>query len=174
MTSGDAPRICPTANLFARKRLWFGAFAGPEGFERLTSGRPEGEDGDLRPAEEAEAQVDEPETAVGVLDHAAHLVEPARVPLREGWQGQAHKVRNPHLSAVRMARELEVEASGGGAHVGEVRLVGEQYRRAAIREVVQYEIQAAPALHDGVEARHVQGGVDAHQGKDAVYQLRNA
>jgi hypothetical protein len=89
------------------------------------SGRTEGESGDLRPAQEAGAQVHEPESTVGVLEHAPHLVEPTGVALREGWKDQAPQERNPDLTAVRVARELQVEAPGGGAHVGEVRLVGQ-------------------------------------------------
>jgi hypothetical protein len=86
--------------------------------------RAEGEDGDLGPAQEAEAGVDEAYPAVGVLDHAPHVVEPAGVPLRVGRQDQAPQKRDRYLAAVRVARELQVEAPRGGAHVGEVRLVG--------------------------------------------------
>src|SRR5918992_2926208 len=92
---------------------------------RLRVGRREGEDGDLWPAQKAEPEVHEPEPPVGVEDHAPHLVEPPGVPLRERRKDQAPEKRNPDLTTVRVARELQIEASGGGAHVGEVRLVGQ-------------------------------------------------
>ena len=84
----------------------------------------EGESGDLRPAQEAEAGVDEPDAAVGVLDHAPHVIKPPGISLREGRQDQTPQERDRHLAAVRVAGELQVEAPGRGAHVGEVRLVG--------------------------------------------------
>src|SRR3712207_9483799 len=83
----------------------------------------------LGAAQEAEAGVDEADAAVGVLGHAPYLVEPAGVALREGREDEAPQEGNRHLPAVRVARELQVEAPCRGAHVGEVRLVGEQYRQ---------------------------------------------
>ena len=125
-------------------------------------------------AQKAETEVQEPEAPVGVQDHASHLVEPPRVPLREGRKDQAPQKGHPDLAAVGVARELQVEAPGGGAHVGEVRLVGQEDGRTRFGQFLQYEIQPAPSLHDVVDPRNVQRGPSPLKGDSAVDQLRDA
>src|SRR3712207_8066305 len=79
---------------------------------------------------------------------------------------QAPQKRDPDLAAVRVTGELQVEAPGGGAHVGEVRLVGQQYRRTRVRQLLEYQVQPATALHDVVYPGDVQSGIAPFQGED--------
>jgi hypothetical protein len=73
-----------------------------------------------------------------------------------------------------VARELQIEASGGSAHVGEVRLVGQEDSRTRPRQLLEHEVQPAPALHDVVDPRDVQRGIAPLQGTHVVDQLRDA
>src|SRR5215204_427400 len=92
---------------------------------RLLPWRSNGKDRDLGPAEQAEAEAHDPKAPVSVLVHLSHPVEPARVLTRkrrhvrvkrERWhEERGAQKRKPHLSAVRVAGELQVESSGSSA-----------------------------------------------------------
>jgi hypothetical protein len=82
------------------------------------------EDGNFGATVDANKWAYHSNATVGVLDHAADLIMPTGIPTPKGRQQQRANQRRNYLSPVRMPRELECEASGGGAFVGEVWLVG--------------------------------------------------
>lgn len=82
------------------------------------------EDGNFGPTVDANERAYYTNATVRVLDHPAYLIAPARISAAKCRQQQRANQRRNYLSPMAMPRELEGEASGWGAFVGEVRLMG--------------------------------------------------
>lgn len=137
------------------------------------SRRPEGEDRDLGPAAEPEPWV-VPEAAVGVQEHLAHPVEPARVPARQQRQDGPTRQGEAYLPAVGVAGELEVEAARSGARFREVGFVDEEDGGVLLREPLQHPVEEGGALQDAVYAAEVQGRVSSAHAPDGIAEFDRA
>ena len=82
------------------------------------------EDGNFGATIDANERAYHANTTVRILDHATDLIMPTGIPAPKGRQQQRPNQWHNDLSTMCMPRELEREASGGSALVGEVWLVG--------------------------------------------------
>ena len=107
------------------------------------------EDGNFGAAVDANKRAYHPDATVGILVHTADLIMPTGVPAATRGQQQWANQRRNNLSPVCVPGELERETVGGGTCVGEIWLVGQQYRDASRWQSAKEQIEPV-AFRDDV------------------------
>ena len=123
-------------------------------------------DGNFGAAVQTDERTYHAHSAIGMLNHVAHLIAPAWIFMAQEW--------SDYLAAVGVTGHLEIESPGCRARLSEVWLMRQQNRGSIVWQGVKDETQPVMRLPDVVHTRDVQVRVAAPKRPRSVSQFADA